>query len=129
MTNIKIREKLSTTALQSIYATMDNTVQFVSTEKERERGNCNQKGQTDGHPFIYFDNLSLYFEITTPPFLMGGGGGHKYVWMADDDEGGLDDHRSKERDYLVYQHTHEQKKEWVGTEINILDLSRRIQVM
>ena len=74
MTNIKIREKLSTTALQTIYATMDNTVQFVSTEKERERGNCNQKGQTDGHPFIYFDNLSLYFEITTPPFLMGGGG-------------------------------------------------------
>ena len=126
MTNIKIREKLSTTALQSIYATMDNTVQFVSTEKERER-QLQPEGTVGWTPLYLFLQFVSLFRNNYPPFLMGGG--HKYVWMADDDEGGLDDHRSKERDYLVYQHTHEQKKEWVGTEINILDLSRRIQVM
>ena len=73
MTNIKIREKLSTTDLQSIYATMDNTVQFVSTEKERERQL--QPEGTDGWTTLYlFQQFVSFFRNNYPSFSHGGWG-------------------------------------------------------
>ena len=85
---------LSTNDLQSVYATMNITVQFVSGRIQPE---------WEDEPLLPLSlSLQIYFcfsfvTLVPPQCLDPCEFARKYVGMADDDRTGLDDHRSKER--------------------------------